>query len=383
MTDMSDPAPAPSKPGGPGPGGAPTAPGRPGWTASAGVLDDPEANGVPAPLAPPTEAPDRNLALELVRVTEAAAMAAGRWVGRGDKNGADGAAVNAMRQLIHTVSMSGVVVIGEGEKDEAPMLFNGERVGDGKGPECDVAVDPIDGTRLTALGMGNAVSVMAVSERGSMFDPSAVFYMEKLATGPEAADVVDIRLPVAENVRRVAKAKRESPSDVTVVILDRPRHDAMVEQVRSTGARIKFITDGDVAGAIMAAREGTGIDLMLGVGGTPEGIITACAIKTLGGVIQGRLWPQDDEERQRATDAGHDLDRVLVTDELVDADDVFFVATGITDGELLRGVRYRGHTVRTHSIVMRSRSGTIRLMESEHQLDKLRAYASIDFGDTN
>jgi fructose-1,6-bisphosphatase II len=329
------------------------------------------------------EAPDRNLAMELVRVTEAAAMAAGRWVGRGDKNGADGAAVNAMRQLIHTVSMSGVVVIGEGEKDEAPMLFNGEHVGDGKGPECDVAVDPIDGTRLTALGMGNAISVMAVAERGTMFDPSAVFYMEKIATGSDAADVVDIRLPVAENVRRVAKAKRESPSDVTVVILDRPRHNAMVEEVRATGARIKFITDGDVAGAIMAAREGTGIDLMLGIGGTPEGIIAACALKTLGGVIQGRLWPKDDEERQKAIDAGHDLDRVLVTDELVRGDDVFFVATGITDGELLRGVRYRGGSVRTHSMVMRSRSGTIRIIESEHKLDKLKAYASIDFGSAN
>jgi fructose-1,6-bisphosphatase II len=333
----------------------------------------------PAPLAPVPEAPDRNLALELVRVTEAAAMAAGRWVGRGDKNGADGAAVNAMRQLIHTVSMSGVVVIGEGEKDEAPMLFNGERVGDGRGPECDVAVDPIDGTRLTALGMGNALSVLAVSPRGSMFDPSAVFYMEKLATGPEAADVVDIRLPVAENVRRVARAKKESPSDVTVVILDRPRHQGIIDEVRSTGARIKFITDGDVAGAIMAAREGTGIDLLVGIGGTPEGIIAACAIKTLGGVIQGRLWPKDDDEKQKAVDAGHDLSRVLVTDELVQGEDVFFVATGITDGELLRGVRYRGGAVRTESIVMRSRSGTTRIIDSEHRLDKLRAYSAIDF----
>ncbi|MGZ4615820.1 MAG: class II fructose-bisphosphatase [Actinomycetes bacterium] len=334
---------------------------------------------VPARLATPPTAPDRNLAMELVRVTEAAAMAGGRWVGRGDKNGADGAAVNAMRTLIHTVSMSGVVVIGEGEKDEAPMLYNGERVGDGSGPECDVAVDPIDGTRLTALGMGNALSVMAVAPRGSIFDPSAVFYMEKLVTGPDAAGAVDIRLPVGENIRRVARAKKESPSDVTVVILDRPRHEKMVEEIRATGARIKFITDGDVAGGIMAAREGTGIDLLLGIGGTPEGIITACAIKTLGGVIQGRLWPQDDDERQKAVDAGHDLDRVLTTDELVKGEDVFFVGTGITDGELLRGVRYRGPTVRTHSIVMRSRSGTIRIVESEHQLDKLRAYSSIDF----
>lgn len=329
--------------------------------------------------APAPSAPDRNLAMELVRVTEAAAMAGGRWVGRGDKNGADAAAVNAMRMLIHTVSMNGVVVIGEGEKDEAPMLFNGEQVGDGNGPDCDVAVDPIDGTRLTALGMGNALSVMAVSERGTMFDPSAVFYMEKLATGPDAAEHVDIRLPASENVRRVARAKKVSPSDVTVIILDRPRHAGIVEDIRAAGARIKFITDGDVAGAIIAAREGTGIDLMLGIGGTPEGIIAACAIKTLGGVLQGRLWPKDEEERQQALDAGHDLDRVLVTDELVQGNDVFFVATGITDGELLRGVRYRGGSVRTHSIVMRSRSGTIRLIESEHRLDKLRAYASINF----
>jgi fructose-1,6-bisphosphatase II len=350
------------------------------------MTDTPDrpAAGLPDPLTPAIEAPDRNLALELVRVTEAAAMAAGRWVGRGDKNGADGAAVNAMRQLIHTVSMNGVVVIGEGEKDEAPMLFNGEHVGDGNGPECDVAVDPIDGTRLAALGMGNALSVLAVSPRGSMFDPSAVFYMDKLATGPEAADVVDIRLPVAENIARVAKAKRESPSDVTVVILDRPRHAQIVEEVRATGARIKFITDGDVAGAIMAAREGTGLDLMLGIGGTPEGIIAACAIKTLGGVIQGRLWPKDDDERQKALDAGHELDRVLATDELVRGEDVFFVATGITDGEMLKGVRYGGAgTVRTASIVMRSRSGTIRVVESEHRLDKLRAYSSVDFDHAN
>lgn len=343
------------------------------------MTESTETTELAAALTPAPEAPDRNLAMELVRVTEAAAMAGGRWVGRGDKNGADGAAVNAMRTLIHTVSMSGVVVIGEGEKDEAPMLYNGERVGDGHGPECDVAVDPIDGTRLAALGMGNALSVMAVSPRGSMFDPSAVFYMEKLATGPEAADVVDIRLPAGENVRRVASAKKESPSDVTVVVLDRPRHQRMVEEIRDTGARILFITDGDVAGAIMAAREGTGIDLMLGIGGTPEGIIAACAIKTLGGVIQGRLWPKDDAEREKAIDAGHDLDRVLVTDELVKGEDVFFVATGITDGELLKGVRYRGQTVRTHSIVMRSRSGTIRIVESEHRLDKLRAYSTVNF----
>jgi fructose-1,6-bisphosphatase II len=334
---------------------------------------------VPPELEVTPAAPDRNLALELVRVTEAAAMAAGRWVGRGDKNGADAAAVNAMRRLIGTVSMNGVVVIGEGEKDEAPMLFNGERVGDATGAECDVAVDPIDGTRLTAMGMSNALSVMAVAERGTMFDPSAVFYMEKLATGPEAADVVDLTAPVAENIRRVAKAKYCAADDVTVVVLDRPRHQDLIDEIRATGARIKFITDGDVAGAIMAAREGTGIDLLLGTGGTPEGIVAACALKCLGGTIQGRLWPTDDDERQRAVDAGLDLDQVLTTDQLVRGEDLFFVATGITDGEMLRGVRYQAGGARTHSLVMRSRSGTIRLIESEHKISKLKAYSAVDF----
>ncbi len=331
------------------------------------------------PLETPRDAPDRNLAMELVRVTEAAAMAAGRWVGRGDKEGADGVAVNAMRALIGTVGMDGVVVIGEGEKDNAPMLFNGEKVGDGTGPQCDVAVDPIDGTTLAAKGMSNAVAVMAVSPRGSMYDPSAVFYMEKLATGPEAADVVDIRLPVAENIRRTAKAKGSSVDDITVVVLDRPRHDQLIHEIRETGARIKFITDGDVAGAIMAARPDTGIDLLLGIGGTPEGIITACAMKSLGGVIQGRLWPTDDDERQRAIDAGLTLDQVLTTDDLVSGDDCFFVATGITDGELLRGVRYAHGGAVTHSLVMRSRSGTIRSITSEHRFEKLSSYAAVDF----
>jgi fructose-1,6-bisphosphatase II len=325
------------------------------------------------------ESPDRNLALELVRVTEAAAMAAGRWVGRGDKNGADDVAVNAMRVMISTIGMRGTVVIGEGEKDNAPMLYNGEQVGDGTGPECDVAVDPIDGTTLTAKGMTNAVSVLAVAPRGTMYDPSAVFYMDKLVAGPEAADVVDIRQSVAENISAVAKAKGSSASDVTVVVLDRPRHADLVEQIRATGARIKFISDGDVAGAIMAARPDTGIDLLLGVGGTPEGIITACAMKCLGGTIQGKLWPTDDAERQRAIDAGLDLDAVLTTDELVTGDDCFFVATGITDGELMRGVRYRSGGATTHSLVMRSRSGTIRSITSEHRLEKLRAYSAIDF----
>jgi fructose-1,6-bisphosphatase II len=327
------------------------------------------------------ESPDRNLALELVRVTEAAAMAAGRWVGRGDKNGADGVAVNAMRVMISTIGMRGTVVIGEGEKDNAPMLFNGEEVGDGTGPECDVAVDPIDGTTLTAKGMSNAVAVLAVAPRGSMYDPSAVFYMDKLATGPEAADVVDIRYPVAENIHQVAKAKGGKPSDVTVVLLDRPRHQQLAEEIRATGARIKFIVDGDVAGAISAARPDSGVDLLLGIGGTPEAIITACAMKAMGGVIQGQLWPQDDAERQKALDAGHNLDPdfVLSTDQLVTGDDCFFVATGITDGDLMRGVRYAGGGATTHSLVMRSRSGTIRSITSEHRLQKLRAYSAIDF----
>lgn len=338
-----------------------------------------ENHHLPSELEVPSEAPDRNLALELVRVTEAAAMAAGRWVGRGDKNGADGAAVRAMRTLVSTVSMNGVVVIGEGEKDEAPMLFNGERVGDGTGPECDIAVDPIDGTTLTAKGMTNAIAVLAAADRGTMFDPSAVFYMDKLVTGPDAADFVDINAPVSVNIRRVAKAKRSTPEDVTVVILDRPRHEGLIEEIRETGARIKLISDGDVAGSILALREGTGIDMLLGVGGTPEGIISACAVKCLGGTIQGKLWPKDDEERQRAIDAGHDLDRVLTTDDLVSGENVFFVATGITDGELLRGVRYRAETATTDSIVMRSKSGTVRRIDSVHRLSKLRAYSSIDF----
>ena len=325
--------------------------------------------------------PARNLALELVRVTEAAAMAAGRWVGRGDKNGADAVAVNAMRVMISTIGMNGTVVIGEGEKDNAPMLYNGEQVGDGTGPECDVAVDPIDGTTLTAKGMSNAVAVLAVAPRGSMYDPSAVFYMEKLVTGPEAADVVDIRYPVAENIHQVAKAKGSSTSDVTVVLLDRPRHAQLAEEIRATGARIKFIVDGDVAGAISAARPDSGIDLLLGIGGTPEGIIAACAMKCVGGVIQGRLWPQDDAERQKALDAGHNLDPefVLSTDDLVTGDDCFFVATGITDGDLMRGVRYFAGGCTTDSLVMRSRSGTIRKITSEHKLQKLRSFAAIDF----
>ena len=331
------------------------------------------------PDQPEPTAPDRNLALELARVTEAAALATARWVGRGDKNGADGAAVSAMRQLISTVSMNGVVVIGEGEKDRAPMLYNGEQVGDGTGPECDVAVDPIDGTRLTANGMPNAISVIAVSSRGSMYDPSAVFYMSKLVAGPDAADAVDIDAPAAANVWAVARAKRCDPHDVTVVILDRDRHRQLIADVRATGARIKLITDGDVAGAISAAREGTGVDLLLGIGGTPEGIIAACAIKCLGGVILGKLAPRDDAERQRAIDAGHDLDRVLTTEDLVSSDDAFFAATGITDGELLQGVRYQSGGATTHTLVMRARSGTIRNIHAEHALWKVSRYSVVPY----
>ena len=315
---------------------------------------------------PQPEMPERNLALELVRVTEAAAMAAARFVGRGDKDEADGAAVAAMRTFITSVAMNGTVVIGEGEKDNAPMLFNGEKVGDGTGPEVDVAVDPIDGTTLAAKGMPNAISVLAVAERGAMYDPSAVFYMDKLVVGREAAGVIDITAPVKVNLAAIAKAKGETIADITVCILDRPRHDQMVREIREAGARIKFITDGDVAGAISAARSGTGVDVLMGIGGTPEGIITACALKCLGGEIQSRLWPRDDAERRRALDAGHDLDRVLTTGDLVRGDNVFFCATGITDGELLKGVRYHAGGSTTNSIVMRGRSGTIRDLLSEH-----------------
>lgn len=263
------------------------------------------------------------------------------------------------------------------------MLYNGERVGDGTGAECDVAVDPVDGTTLTAKGMNNAVAVLAVADRGTMFDPSAVFYMDKLVAGPEAAEFVDITAPAAVNIRRVAKAKGSAVEDVTVVVLDRPRHEGLVQEIREAGARIKFISDGDVAGAIMAAREGTGVDLLMGIGGTPEGIIAACAMKCMGGVIQGRLWPKDEAERQKALDAGHDLDRVLTTDDLVSGENVFFVATGITDGELLRGVHYRQETATTSSLVMRSKSGTIREIHSTHKLSKLRAYSAIDFDRAN
>ena len=325
------------------------------------------------------ERPDRNIALELVRVTEAAALASGRWVGRGDKLAADQAAVDAMRLMIDTVSMDGVVVIGEGEKDEAPMLYNGESVGTGEGPACDVAVDPIDGTRLTALGQPNALSVIALAERGSMFFPGAAVYMEKVATGPEAADAIDITASPEENVRLVAKAKGIRPEEVGVVILDRDRHVDMITAVREVGARVFLITDGDVAGAISAATRRSDIDLLLGIGGTPEGVIAAAALKCLGGAIQGRLYPRNDEERGKLIDDGFDLDRILTTNDLVAGEDVFFAATGITSGSLLRGVKYWPDGATTWSLVMRSRSGTTRWIEAEHRFEKLERYSAIEY----
>jgi fructose-1,6-bisphosphatase II len=317
--------------------------------------------------------------MELARVTEAAALAAGRWIGHGDKIAADAAAVDAMRLMVDTVSMNGTVVIGEGEKDEAPMLFNGEEVGNGEGPGVDVAVDPIDGTRLTAVGQPNAVSVIALAERGTMFFPGAAVYMDKVATGAQAAGAIDVTAPPEENVRLVAKAKGVKPEDVSVTILDRPRHAEMIAAVRTVGARVFLITDGDVAGAIAAAAPRTGIDLLLGVGGTPEGVIAAAALKCLGGAIQGRLHPRDEQERRALVDGGFDLDAVLTTDELVSGDDVFFAATGITDGSLLRGVRYWPDGATTHSMVMRSRSGTVRWVEAEHRFEKLERFSSIAY----
>jgi fructose-1,6-bisphosphatase II len=325
------------------------------------------------------QAPDRNLAMELVRVTEAAAMAAGRWMGRGDKNGADQAAVNAMRVVLQTVSMDGVVVIGEGEKDEAPMLYNGERIGDGTPPPTDIAVDPIDGTTPTALGRGGALAVIAVSERGSMFNPGPCVYMEKLAVGPDGAGHVDLKRSPADNLRAVAAAKRTSVGDITAVILDRDRHKDLIAEVRQAGARIRLITDGDVAGAISTAWQESGVDILLGIGGTPEGVIAAAALKCMGGELQGRLWPRNDDERRAALAAGYDLDAVLSTDDLVRGDNCFFAATGVTDGELLRGIRYTNTGALTQSLVMRSKSGTVRRVDASHRLQKLREFSQISF----
>jgi fructose-1,6-bisphosphatase II len=312
--------------------------------------------------------PDRNLALELVRVTETAAIAAAPWVGRGEKNLADKAAVEAMRKMINTVDMSGVVVIGEGEKDDAPMLHNGEEVGNGLGPACDVAVDPIDGTSLTANGMNGAISVIALAPRGSMYDPSAVFYMNKIVTGPEAAHVIEINASTKTNIQAVAKAKNMSVSDITVVVLNRPRHDVLLKEIREAGARIRLIQDGDVAAAIETARPETGIDLLMGIGGTPEGVITAAAMICLGGSIQGLLHPKDSHEKEQAIAAGHDLKKVLSTRDLINSDDVFLSATGITDGELLRGIRYTSYGSMSQSLVMRGKSQTVRLIQTEHHL---------------
>ncbi len=313
--------------------------------------------------------PDRNLALELVRVTETAAVAASAWVGRGDKDAADGAAVSAMRKMINTVDMQGVIVIGEGEKDNAPMLHNGEEVGNGNGPMCDVAVDPIDGTTLTSNGLNGAVSVIALAPRGSMFDPKDVYYMNKIVTGPEAASVIDITIPAGENVRRVAKAKGVDVSDITVIVLDRPRHDDLLKELRAAGARIRLIRDGDVAAAIETARPDTGIDILMGIGGTPEGVVTAAAMRALGGVIQGQLHPRSDGERESAKNAGYDLSKVYTTNDLVSSDDVFFSATGITDGELLKGVRHTAFGAVSHSLVIRGRSKTVRIIETEHRFN--------------
>src|SRR5262249_33796612 len=324
------------------------------------------------------QAPDRNLAMELARVTEAAALAAGRWMGRGDKEAADQAAVDAMRLVVNNVSMDGVVVIGEGEKDEAPMLYNGEQIGSG-GPGCDIAVDPIDGTTLTALGRPNAIAVIALSERGTMFDPGPCVYMEKIAVGPEAADPIDLDASVTHNLQAVAKALGEDVDDVTAVILDRDRHADIIKECREAGARIRLIPDGDVAGAISTAWPESGANILFGIGGTPEGVIAACALKCLGGAIQGRLWPRNDDERRPRIDAGYDLTRVLDTEDLVSGDDVFFSATGVTDGELLRGVRYFGDGARTQSLVMRSKSGTIRTIDSRHRWHKLMRYSSVKF----
>ena len=317
------------------------------------------------------QTPDRNLALELVRVTEAAAMAASRWMGRGDKEGADGEAVNAMRRVLDTVNMDGVVVIGEGEKDEAPMLFNGEHCGNGNEPATDIAVDPIDGTTLTALGRANAISVIAVSDKGTMFDPGPCVYMEKIAVGPGCADAIDLAKSPTENLQNIAEAKNKTVRDLTAVILDRDRHSELIAEVREAGARIRLISDGDVAGAISTAWPESGADVLFGVGGTPEGVISAAALKCMGGALQGRLWPRNEKERKAAEEQDYDLERILDLDDLVSGNNCFFAATGITDGDLLEGVRYAAGIAHTESLVMRSKSGTVRLIKTHHRLDDI------------
>ena len=325
------------------------------------------------------EQPDRNLALDLVRVTEAAAMAAARWQGRGDKNAVDQAAVDAMRTILSSIDMDGVVVIGEGEKDEAPMLYNGENVGNGEPPLVDVAVDPVDGTRLTAQGLNGALAVIAVAERGSMYAPGSLVYMDKIAVGPEAAGMISIDAPVAHNLSQVARARGKSVHDVTAIILDRPRNEEYIKEVRRAGARIRLIGDGDISAAISAAARSSGIDILLGIGGSPEAVTAACALISLGGELQCRLWPRDDSERAYAAEAGLDLEAVLTTKDLVDSDNVFFAATGVTNGELLQGVQFGGHTIETHSVVMRSKSGTVRFINASHDLDKLTQISTFPY----
>lgn len=324
--------------------------------------------------------PDRNIALEMVRATEAAAMAAGRWMGRGDKNGVDGAAVNAMRFILNNVYMDGIVVIGEGEKDEAPMLFNGEKLGMGSDPQVDIAVDPIDGTRLCAQGLPNAVSVVAFADRGTMYNPQHIFYMDKIATGPFAAHVINIEATPADNIKAVARALKKSVEDVTVVVLDRPRHEELIKEIRDIHARIRLIPDGDVSGALSTCNPRSGIDLMMGIGGSPEAVITACAVKCVGGNMQCKLWPRNDEEREQCIEKKMDVDKILTLNDLVTSNNVFFAATGVTDGDWLKGVRYYGDYVKTSSIVMRAKSGTIRYVDAEHNLTKLDEISNIKYG---
>ncbi len=322
---------------------------------------------------------DRNLGLELVRATEAAALGAARWMGRGNKIGADQAAVDAMRYILNHVDMDGLVVIGEGEKDEAPMLFNGEKLGNGAPPAVDIAVDPIDGTRLTAEGSPGALAVVAIAERGTMFDPGPIVYMDKIAVGPKAKGSINIEWPIEKNLQSVARARNKDIDDLTVVILDRPRHKELIQRVRNSGARIRLIRDGDVAGSISVALPDTGIDILVGIGGTPEGVITAAALKCLGGEIQAKLWPRNDEERDSASALGLDPDRILLTDDLVAGENIFFAATGITDGELLDGVKFFGNGAQTTSVSMRSKTGTIRYIRAIHRWDKLMKVSTIKY----
>ncbi len=323
--------------------------------------------------------PSRNLALDLVRVTEAAAMAAGRHMGRGDKEGGDQAAVDAMRLMLSSIDIDGIVVIGEGEKDEAPMLYNGERVGTGTGVPVDVAVDPVEGTRLLAMGRSNSISTVAIAERGSMFNPGPIVYMHKIAVGPEAKGQVDLDAPIAHNLEAVARAKGDDIDDLTVVILDRPRHEALIRQTREAGARIRLITDGDVAGALMTAWPDSGIDILMGIGGTPEGVLAACALRCMGGEIQGRLYPRTEQEAEQARHLGYDLEKILTTNDLVGSDEIFFAVTGLTDGELVDGVKYYGDGAKTHSLVMRGRSGTIREIRATHRWEKLMRLSQIQY----